>query len=111
MRKEYKSEDAKRRVQAHQFGQPNGNRRGDPSTAAQTREFYRWVENVATVEDLKSYLADDSKPAVRRQFIKCLLHCEKVQDFFDLTNQTHGYPKQEISMDAPPEIVIEWDVD
>jgi chemotaxis regulatin CheY-phosphate phosphatase CheZ len=110
-KKNYKTEQSRQRAQAHQFGQPNGNKRGDPSKAVQARWFYRWVEDTATEAELQELIADESKPAFQRNFAKAMLQCVRVQDFFDLTNQTHGYPKREISTDAPPEIVIEWDTD
>lgn len=104
----YKSEESRQKAQEHQFGQPGGNRRGDPTKAAQARWFYRWVESTATEAELQEFMADESKPAFQRNFVKAMLQCERIQDFFDLTNQTHGYPKQEINTDVPPEIVIEW---
>ena len=101
--KNYKSEQARLNEQKHQFGQPLANRRGDPTAAGRMRAFYDWCENIATVEELKQYAQDDSKPAARRRFVQALMKCERVQDFFDLTNQTHGQPKQVVELqDLPP---------
>ena len=59
------------------------------------------------------YAADESKPAARRMFVKSLLKCEKVQDFFDLTNQTHGKPKEQVEVTTDAEtaaaIKAEWE--
>lgn len=101
-----KTPEAAAREKAHQFGQPNGNQRGDPSTAASQREFYRWCESKATHDELTAYVNDPSKPYARRKFVQALTNCDTVQDFFDLTNQTHGAPKQVIESIAPPRIEI-----
>lgn len=108
----YKSEETKARESAHHFGANGGNKIGNPSAAAKQREFYRWVENVATERDLLDYAADESKPAARRRFVRALFKCKRIQDFFDLTNQIHGKPKEqvEITTDAETAAAIraEW---
>ena len=111
MRKEYKhkSEESAARERAHQFGQPNGNKPCTPSTAASQRAFYRWVETIATEQELTDYVKDARNPYARRKFVAALHRCCTVQDFFDLTNQTHGMPKQVIEETSLPaiEIVLE----
>lgn len=102
--KNYRNEQARLNEQKHQFGQPLANRRGDPTAAGRMRAFYDWCENIATVEELKAYAQDESKPAARRRFVQALMKCERVQDFFDLTNQTHGAPKQTIEVQDLPTI-------
>ena len=93
---EYQSEETKARQKRTQFGQPEGNKQCDGKTAVKIREFYRWCENEATEAEIKEYIKDKEKPFARRCFLLSLMKCTKVQDFFDLTNQTHGYPKQQI---------------
>lgn len=111
MRKEYKhkSEESAARESAHWFGQPNGNKPCEPSTAASQRAFYRWVETDATEQELSDYVKDTRNPYARRKFVAALQRCDTVQDFFDLTNQTHGMPKQVIEETSLPaiEIVLE----
>lgn len=99
----YKSEEAREREREHWFGQPNGNK---PTHAigGSMRQFYQWCESVATLDELKQYANDESKPAARRKFVQALVKCERVQDFFDLTNQTHGQPKQVIDVQNLPAI-------
>ena len=108
----YKSEESKARESAHWFGSKNGNTIFQQSVATNQREFYRWCETKATTEELKAYANDESKPAARRMFVRSLLKCDKVQDFFDLTNQTHGKPKEyvEVTTDAETAAAIreEW---
>lgn len=113
MRREnkYTSDAAREREQAHWFGRKGGNIPGKISDARDQRKFYRWCEAEATEDQLQSYILDESQPLVRRNFVAALLQCKKVQDFFDLTNQTQGLPKQSIELEAPPEITIEFDVD
>lgn len=108
MRREYKhtSPEAAERERAHWFGQPNGNNIGDPSVAGSQRAFYRWCEAQATEEELRAYVKDNTKPMARRKFVAALVKCETVQDFFDLTNQTHGLPKQVVEQTNLPEINI-----
>ena len=105
----FKSPEAAERERAHQFGQPGGNRQGNPSVAASQREFYRWVESKASEEELKAYAADTTKPALRRNFVKAVLNTINAGDpglYFDLTNQTHGLPKQTVEQTSLPEVVV-----
>lgn len=104
---QYKSPEAAAREKAHQFGQPNGNKPQTGKNAVAMREFYRWCESVATQEELQAYAMDENKPYARRKFVMALTNCAAVQDFFDLTNQTHGMPKQVIEQVEPPTIVID----
>ncbi len=84
------------------FGQPEGNT-PMPSIGGSMRYFYKWCESIATADELKEYANDTTKPAARRKFVAALMNCERVQDFFDLTNQTHGFPKQVIeATELPP---------
>lgn len=108
MKKEYKhkSPEAAERERRHQFGQPEGNKQGNPSTAVNQREFYRWCESQATEQELREYVRDESKPMARRKFVAALMGCNTVQDFFDLTNQTHGQPKQVIEQTNLPDVRI-----
>lgn len=102
----YRTPEAEERERRHQFGQPEANPIGNPSTAVNQREFYRWCETKATEDELREYVMDDSKPMARRKFVAALVKCETVQDFFDLTNQTHGQPKQVIEQTSLPEVRI-----
>lgn len=108
----YKSEESKARESAHWFGAKGGNAIFQQSIATNQREFYRWCESIATNEELQAYANDESKPAARRMFVRSLLKCEKVQDFFDLTNQTHGKPKEQVEVTTDAEtaaaIKAEW---
>jgi hypothetical protein len=108
MRPEYKhtSHEAAERERRHQFGQPEGNKLGDPRKAANQRDFYRWAEGKATEEELKAYVKDTANPYARRRFVAALVKCDTVQDFFELTNQTHGQPKQTIEQTNLPEVQI-----
>lgn len=103
---QYRSPEAAERERRHQFGQPEGNKQGEPHAARNQREFYKWCESIATEEELKEYYMDENNPASRRRFIRALIKCETVQDFFDLTNQTHGQPKQVIEQTNLPQIEI-----
>lgn len=109
MRKEYKhkSPESAAREKAHQFGQPGGNVPGDQRNAGSMRAFYRWVESEATEEELTAYVNDSTKPYVRRKFVAAMTAAETPQDFFDLTNQTHGAPKQTIETVDAPTIIID----
>ena len=111
MRPEYKhkSPEAAARERAHQFGQPGGNPICPQSVAANQRAFYRWAETEASEDEFKAYVKDTTKPYARRRFVAALVKCDTVQDFFDLTNQTHGQPKQVIEQTNLPaiEIVLE----
>ena len=103
----YKSPDAEAREKAHQFGQPNGNPICPSQIATNQREFYRWAEGKATKEELQEYAKDKTKPFARRRFCELLLSkSETLQDMFDLTNQTHGQPKQVIEQTNLPQIEI-----
>ena len=105
----FTSEEARKREKAHWFGQPNGNKQGDPRAAGSQRAFYAWCESEATEDELKAYVLDETKPYARRKFVQSLVKCNTLQDFFDLTNQTHGQPKQVIEQTQLPtvEIVLE----
>lgn len=104
---QYSSPEAEAREKRHQFGQPEGNKLGDPRNAVNQRDFYRWAESKATQEELEAYVRDLSKPFSRRKFVEALTRCDTVQDFFDLTNQTHGQPKQIIETVETPTIIID----
>lgn len=106
MRK-YKTPESEARARAHQFGQPGGNKPGDQSAAVSMRAFYRWVESEATEEELTAYVNDLTKPYVRRKFVTAMTAAATPQDFFDLTNQTHGAPKQVIETVDAPTIIID----
>ena len=105
----FTSEEARKRESAHWFGAPNGNPKGDARAAGSQRAFYAWCESQATEEELKAYVLDERQPYARRKFVQSLVQCNTVQDFFDLTNQTHGQPKQVIEQTQLPaiEIVLE----
>lgn len=107
----YKTPEAEARARAHQFGQPGGNKPGDQIAAVSMRSFYRWVESEATEEELTAYANDKSKPYVRRKFVAAMTAAETPQDFFDLTNQTHGAPKQVIETVDAPTIIIDLSED
>lgn len=90
----------------HRFGGPNANPRCAPQTATMQREFYRWVESVATEDELKAYVQDTSKPYTRRLYIQKLIKAKSIRDIHELTNQVHGLPTQVIEMAEPPKIEI-----
>lgn len=102
----YSSPEAQERERRHQFGQPDGNKLGDQSKAANQRDFYRWAESKATKQDLEGYVKDERNPYSRRKFVTALCNCNTIQDFFDLTNQTHGQPKQSLDISQKPPITI-----
>ena len=102
----FKSEEARKRESAHWFGAPNGNPKGDPRKAGSQRAFYAWCESEAKEDELRAYALDPTKPMARRKFVAALMQCNTVQDFFDLTNQTHGQPKQVIEQTNLPEVRI-----
>lgn len=104
---QYKSPEAEAREKRHQFGQPEANKQCDPRKAVNQRDFYRWCESQATEQELKEYVKDNTKPYARRKFVAALNQCETVQDFFDLTNQTHGQPKQVIEAVEAPTVIID----
>lgn len=94
---------------ATQFGQPGGNPQCPGSVAANQREFYRWVESKATREELEAYATDEGKPAMRRNFVTACLDAMNKRDpklYFELTNQTHGLPKQVVEQTTLPEVTI-----
>ena len=103
---QFTSPEAEERERRHQFGQPEGNKLGDPRKAVNQRDFYRWAESKATEDELKEYVKDTNNPFARRRFVAALVKCDTVQDFFDLTNQTHGQPKQVIEQTNLPEVQI-----
>lgn len=90
----------------HRFGGPKANPRCDPQTATMQREFYRWVESVATEDELKAYVIDQSKPYTRRLYVKKLINVKSIRDIHELTNQVHGLPTQVIEVAEPPKIEI-----
>lgn len=102
--REPKTPEAAARMRKHQFGQPEGNKRGSQSVATSQREFYRWVETQATQEELQAYASDVTKPYARRKFIMALQKVGNLSDFFEMTNQTHGQPKQQIEVSELPKI-------
>lgn len=106
--RKYKSEEHREREKAHQFGQPGGNPIGNPSMAANMREFYRWAENVATEAELDAYIADKTHPLARIRFCEALKNNTDMENMFALTNQTHGAPKQPIEVQSLPKIQCEF---
>lgn len=108
---QYKSQEAEAREKRHQFGQPEGNKQCDPRKAVNQRDFYRWCEGQATREELEGYVKDEKNPFSRRKFVEALTRCATVQDFFDLTNQTHGQPKQVIETVEAPTVIIDLNGD
>lgn len=103
---EFSSEEARKRESAHWFGREGGNPIGDHQKAGSQRAFYAWCESQASEDELRAYVLDTSKPMARRKFVAALMKCNTVQDFFDLTNQTHGQPKQVIEQTTLPEVRI-----
>lgn len=89
-----------------QFGGVRGNPIYSQSMATRQRVFYDWVESVATEEALIKYANDKTNPLVRRNFVKCYLRARKPSEYFDLTNQVHGMPKQQIEMTELPNIEV-----
>lgn len=100
------SEEAENRQAETRFGGVRGNPQCHNSMARNQRIFYAWVETEASIEELQDYVKDKNKPAIRRKFVKAMLDCKKAQDFFDLTNQTHGMPKQQVEVTELPSITI-----
>ena len=108
--RKYKSEAHRLREKEHQFGQPNGNKQCPPGIAVNQREFYRWCESTATLPELKEYAKDETKPAMRRNFVKAILNTVNSNDpelYFQMTNQTHGAPKQPIEVQSLPKVECE----
>lgn len=91
------------------YGQPRANKQGNQSAAGLQRAFYFWVETKATEKELKEYIKDKRNPVVRRKFIQVFLKAESVRDFCEVTNQTHGMPKQRVELTQLPEIRIVLD--
>lgn len=109
-KKVYKSEESKAREKAHHFGQPGGNIPCPAGIAVDQREFYRWVEAKATLPELQAYVNDKTKPAMRRNFVKAILNVVNSNDpelYFQMTNQTHGAPKQPIEVQSLPKVECE----
>ena len=100
------SPEGKKKQAETQFGGPRANPQYHQALASNQRTFYRWVETEASIEELQDYVKDKTKPAIRRKFVKAMLDCKKAQDFFDLTNQTHGMPKQQVEVTELPNITI-----
>lgn len=109
----YKSEESKARESAHWFGVKGGNEICQKSIATNQREFYRWCETKATEEELLAYLNDKKNPIARKNFVASLLKCNSLHDFFELTNQTHGKPKEQVEITTDAEraaaIRAEWE--
>lgn len=106
--RKYKSAEHREREKAHQFGQPGGNPIGNPSTAANQREFYRWVETQATRKELEDYIKDETHPWSRIHFCELWLNNQELDDVFLMTNQTHGAPKQPIEVQSLPKVQCEF---
>ena len=100
------SPEGAKKVAETQFGGQRANPQYHPALESNQRTFYRWVETEASIEELQDYVKDKTKPAIRRKFVKAMLDCKKAQDFFDLTNQTHGMPKQQVEVTELPNITI-----
>ena len=109
----YKSEESRAREQAHWFGQPNGNKAMPSAEARSMRDFYRWVESVATQEELEKYVANKANPYARRRFIQAITGTVSLHDFFELTDQTHGKPKEQVEVSTDKETAAaireEWE--
>ena len=109
----YKSEESRAREQEHWFGQPNGNKAMPSAEARSMRDFYRWVESVATQEELEQYVANKKNPYARRKFIQAITGTVTMHDFFELTDQTHGKPKEQVEVSTDKEtaaaIRAEWE--
>lgn len=103
---EYKSEESRQREQAHWFGREGGNKRHPLSQASEMREFYRWAV-CATEEEIKEFIKNKDNSLAKRKYLQALAHCERVQDFHDITNQISGMPKQEVALIEAPEIRID----
>lgn len=105
-----KTEEAAARKRAHQFGEPDGNPRGNPGAAVDVRKFLRWAETEATEEELQAYAKNKTNPFFKRRMCELLLNkLRDVRDVSEMLNQTHGQPKQVIEQTNLPavEIVLE----
>ena len=98
-------EGAKKRAET-QFGGPRANPQYHQALASNQRTPYRRVDTAAPIAALQDYAKDKTKPAIRRKFVKAMLDCKKAHDFFDLPNQTHGMPKQQVQVTELPNIAI-----
>ena len=109
----YKSEESRAREQAHWFGQPNGNKAMPSAEARSMRDFYRWVESVATQEELEKYVANKTNPYARHKFIQAIKGTVTLHDFYEHKDQTHGKPKEQVEVSTDKEtaaaIRAEWD--
>lgn len=99
-KREPKTPEAAASKRKHQFGQPDANPSGCPYGAVQMREFYKWVINKATQEELEAYALDETKPAVRRSLCAQACGSAKIKDIVSLTNQVYGMPKQETDVNV-----------
>lgn len=104
----YKSPEHKAREKAHQFGQPGGNAPCNQSVATNQREFYRWVETIATRKELEDYIKDKTHPWSRIHFCELWLNNTELDEVFAMTNQTHGAPKQPIEVQSLPVVQCEF---
>jgi len=62
------------------------------------------------LSELKEYEKDETKPAMRRNFVKAILNTVNSNDpelYFQMTNQTHGAPKQPIEVQSLPKVECE----
>ena len=95
----YKSEEARAREALHQFGGKEPNPSGKQS--------------VATQEELEKYVANKTNPYARRKFIQAITGTVTMHEFFELTDQTHGKPKEQVEVSTDKEtaaaIRAEWD--
>lgn len=106
-----KTPEAAARQALHQFGQPGANPSCPQSIATNQREFYRWVESIATINELHAYEKDVKNPIMRRNFVKAVLNVVNSGDpdlYFAMTNQTHGAPKQPIEVLDLPKVQCEF---
>lgn len=105
--RKYKSAESKAREAAHHFGKPGGNPMCPQSIAGNQREFYRWVESIATEKELRDYIADKTHPWSRIHFCELWLNNTELDEVFVMTNQTHGAPKQPIEVQSLPKVECE----
>lgn len=87
------------RLRPYQFGQPGGNTQYPILEARRIRDFYRWVMEDGTEEQLKEYANDKTKPLLKRRFIQLILHSTKISDFLNVTEQYAGKPEQVVRTD------------
>ena len=91
---------------ATQFGQPNGNPRGDQRQAEAMRTFLRRLR-LMTEEEMKAYAADKSNPYLMRKAVESLAKMSTPKDLFAFINQIEGMPVQPISTEEMPDIHID----